>query len=81
MRIHGVGEELWSTPIIGGTVEGPGLRGDVVSGGGDWSITRGEATELDARCLLRADDGALNEVPGTFVLVRTTNLPRSASAG
>jgi hypothetical protein len=59
---HGVGEELCFTPITGGTVDGPRLRGVVVPGGGDWSTPRGEAVELDARYLLRAADGALIDV-------------------
>lgn len=59
---HGVGEELWFTPIVGGTMDGPRLQGEVVAGGGDWSTTRGEATELDARYLLRASDGALIDI-------------------
>lgn len=59
---HGAGEELWFTPIVGGTVDGPRLQGEVVAGGGDWSTTRGDATELDARYLLRAADGALIDI-------------------
>ncbi len=59
---HGPGDELWFTPITGGTVDGPRLRGTVLPGGGDWSTQRGEATELDARYLLRADDGALIDI-------------------
>jgi len=59
---HGVGEELWFTPITGGTVDGPRLRGEVVPTGGDWSTKRGDATELDARYLLRAEDGALIDI-------------------
>ncbi len=59
---HGPGERLAITPITGGTVSGPRLNGSVVPGGGDWSITRGDVTELDARYVLRADDGALIDV-------------------
>jgi hypothetical protein len=59
---HGVGEELWFTPITGGTVDGPRLQGTVVAGGGDWSTKRGDATELDAHYLLRAQDGTLIDI-------------------
>jgi len=45
---HGAGDGLCSTPITGGTFDGPRLRGGVVPGGRDWSVTRGEGTELDA---------------------------------
>ncbi|MEV2269933.1 DUF3237 domain-containing protein [Nonomuraea africana] len=50
------------TPIIGGTVDGPWLRGVVLPGGGDWSNTRGRVCELDARYLLQTEDGAVIDV-------------------
>ncbi|MBG0832697.1 DUF3237 domain-containing protein [Planomonospora sp. ID67723] len=59
---HGDGEKTEFTPIVGGTVDGPMLRGIVLPGGGDWSNTRGRVCELDARYLLRADDGAVIDV-------------------
>src|SRR5437868_9513573 len=47
-------------PITGGTFEGPRLRGKVLSGGGDWTISRSDAVlELDLRITLETDDGAL----------------------
>ena len=46
----GAGDVLDFTPITGGTVDGPRLRGVLVPGGGDWSIRRGPTVyELDAR--------------------------------
>ena len=60
---HGEGDVLDFTPITGGTVEGPRLRGTVVPGGGDWSVKRGPTVyELDARYLIRAADGALIDI-------------------
>ncbi|QFG20283.1 DUF3237 domain-containing protein [Actinomadura sp. WMMB 499] len=59
---HGDGEKTEFTPITGGTVEGPMLRGTVLPGGGDWSSTRGRVCELDARYLLRTDDGAVIDI-------------------
>jgi len=60
---HGAGDVLDFTPISGGTVEGPRLRGTVLPGGGDWSVRRGPCVyELDARYLIRAEDGALIDV-------------------
>lgn len=55
-------EELGFTPIVGGTVAGPALEGEVLAGGGDWWVCRGETTQLDARYLLRASDGAVIDV-------------------
>lgn len=44
----------------GGSFEGPRLRGDVLPGGGDWTLLRpGGAMTLDVRLTLRTDDGAL----------------------
>ncbi|SEK48589.1 DUF3237 domain-containing protein [Streptacidiphilus jiangxiensis] len=59
---HGDGELTEFTPITGGTVTGPRLNGTVLPGGGDWSSTRGEVCELDARYLIRADDGAVIDI-------------------
>ncbi|MEV5826993.1 DUF3237 domain-containing protein [Spirillospora sp. NPDC052242] len=59
---HGDGEKTEFTPITGGTVDGPLLRGTVLPGGGDWSNTRGRVVELDARYLLRTDDGAVIDI-------------------
>lgn len=57
-------EEVMFTPITGGVVAGPRLNGEVLPYGGDWSTTRGkgESTELDARYLLRADDGGTIDI-------------------
>jgi hypothetical protein len=47
-------------PIAGGQFEGPRLRGTVLSGGGDWTLLRGDGVlELDLRLTLETDDGAL----------------------
>ncbi|GAA5077609.1 DUF3237 domain-containing protein [Streptomyces similanensis] len=59
---HGEGETTEFTPIVGGSVHGPRLQGKVLSGGGDWSNTRGEVCELDARYLIQAEDGAVIDI-------------------
>ena len=47
-------------PVIGGTFEGPRLRGVVLEGGGDWLIRRPDgANELNVRATLQADDNEL----------------------
>jgi hypothetical protein len=46
-------------PILGGTFDGPGLKG-VVRGGSDWQIVRADGVlEIEASYYLEADDGAL----------------------
>jgi len=50
-------------PITGGDFSGPALRGRVLPGGADWQILRDDGvTELEARYILRTDDGALIHV-------------------
>ncbi|HZT78410.1 MAG TPA: DUF3237 domain-containing protein [Vicinamibacterales bacterium] len=50
-----------TAPLAGGTFEGPRLRGTVVPGSSaDWLLLRRDGVlELDLRCTLRTDDGAL----------------------
>ncbi|MCC4908336.1 DUF3237 domain-containing protein [Microbacterium sp. cx-59] len=55
-------EELTFTPITGGTVAGPLLTGVVLPGGGDWAVERSGTAQLEARYLLRADDGTVIDI-------------------
>ncbi len=56
-------------PIVGGRFEGDRLRGKVLPGGADWTVTRPDGvTELDLRITLLTDDGALVDM--TFTGVR-----------
>lgn len=50
-------------PITGGTFEGPKIRGEVLPGGEDWQLVRPDGdTELNARYLLKTDDGHIIQV-------------------
>ena len=47
-------------PVTGGHFEGPRLRGEILSGGGDWLLLRSDnVLELDLRITLETDDHAL----------------------
>jgi hypothetical protein len=47
-------------PILGGTFEGPSIRGNVLPGGADWQIVRADGlAELDTRYALQTDQGGL----------------------
>lgn len=47
-------------PILGGTFEGPAVKGLVLPGGADWQVIRGDGVaELDTRYTLQTDDGSL----------------------
>jgi hypothetical protein len=49
-----------TAPIESGHFEGPRLRGEVLPGGGDWTLLRSDGVlELDLRVTLKTDDGAL----------------------
>jgi hypothetical protein len=47
-------------PIVGGTVSGARLSGEVLPGGADWQVIRPDGVaDLDARYTIRTNDGAL----------------------
>ena len=53
-------------PIIGGTFDGERLRGNVLPGGADWTVTRPDgAMELELRITLLTHDGALVDMTFT----------------
>jgi hypothetical protein len=55
-------------PIIGGTISGPRLSGTVLAAGADYQVIRPDGyTTLDARYVIRLDDGALVYVVNTGV--------------
>ena len=50
-------------PILGGSVQGPELSGDLVEGGVDWQVQRTDGvTDISAHYVIRTADGALIEV-------------------
>jgi Protein of unknown function (DUF3237) len=55
-------------PIIGGTLNGPRLSGTVLSAGADFQVIRPDGyTTLEARYVVRLDDGALVYIVNTGV--------------
>lgn len=55
-------------PIVGGTIKGPRLNGVVLSAGADFQVIRRDGyTTLEARYVVRLDDGALVYVVNTGV--------------
>ncbi len=50
-------------PIVGGTVRGSSLRGEILAGGGDWAVERPSGVmDIHAHYLIRSDDGVVIEV-------------------
>jgi hypothetical protein len=55
-------------PIIGGIIQGPRLSGTILAAGADYQVIRPDGyTTLDARYVVRLDDGALIYVVNTGV--------------
>lgn len=47
-------------PIVGGTFEGPRIKGTILNQGADWQIVRADGfTEIDTRYMLQTDAGSL----------------------
>lgn len=78
---RGADEKLWFTPVTGGTIIGPRLSGTVISGGGDWSIKRQDTTQVEARYLIRADDGAVIDVVNRGYFRATSAVEARLEAG
>jgi hypothetical protein len=77
------GREIGATPygmrrriaIIGGTFEGPMIKGRVIGGGADWQLERADHyTLIEADYMIEADDG-------TQIHVRNTGLTNSRVPG
>ncbi len=49
-------------PIVGGTVEGPRLRGTVRNFGADWQTVWDSHAELDTRYMIETHDGAVIDI-------------------
>jgi hypothetical protein len=70
--------------ITGGTFAGPRIQGEVLPGGADWQVVRhDEVLELEARYLLRADDGSIISVRNRGIAVQhpTPNASAGAQSG
>lgn len=58
-------------PIIGGTFEGPNMRGEILPMGWDWQLDRADGcTEIIADYFLRTDDGVVINVVNSGALCR-----------
>ncbi|MXO71544.1 DUF3237 domain-containing protein [Alteraurantiacibacter buctensis] len=58
-------------PIIGGTFEGPDMRGEILPMGWDWQLDRSDGcTQIIADYFLRTDDGVIINVVNTGALCR-----------
>jgi hypothetical protein len=68
--------------ILGGTFEGPKVKGKVLAGGADWQIIRKDGfTEVDARYTLQTDTGRLIYVSNIGMRHAAPEVMRRLNAG
>jgi len=69
-------------PILGGTFDGPNIRGKVVPGGADWQIVRADGlAELDTRYLLQTDSGQLIYIQNAGIRHAPADVTKKLLAG
>jgi hypothetical protein len=69
-------------PILGGTFEGPDIRGRVLAGGADWQIVRQDGLAvLDTRYTLQSDRGSLIYIQNAGIRHAPPDVTRKLLAG
>jgi hypothetical protein len=69
-------------PILGGTVEGPGVKGRVVPGGADWQLIQPDGfSELDTRYTIETDKGQLVYVQNGGIRHAAPDVMQKLNAG
>jgi hypothetical protein len=69
-------------PILGGTVEGPGIKGRVVPGGADWQLIQPDGfSELDTRYTIETDKGQLVYVQNGGIRHAAPDVMQKLNAG
>lgn len=81
-----VGETALGTrriiPIIGGTVEGPKIKAEIIRGGADWQTLRPDGvTELVAHYQFKTDDGELIYIKNSGIRVASAEVAQRMAAG
>jgi hypothetical protein len=69
--------------ILGGTVEGPGIKGRLLPGGADWQVIRREDgfTDIDARYTIETDSGSYIYVSNVGIRHAPPDVMRRLNAG
>ena len=69
-------------PILGGTFEGPNVRGSVLAGGADWQIVRADGlSELDTRYALKTERGSLIYIQNAGIRHASEEVTKKLLAG
>ena len=69
-------------PILGGSFEGPAIRGKVLAGGADWQLVRADGlAELDTRYTLETDNGKVIYIQNAGIRHAPPEITRKLLAG
>jgi len=69
-------------PIIGGTVQGPTINGEILKGGADWQIVRKDGVaELEAHYQFKTDDGVIIYIKNIGMRVATPEVAARIAKG
>jgi Protein of unknown function (DUF3237) len=69
-------------PIVGGTVRGSQINGEIINGGADWQVLRQDGTtELDAHYQFKTDDGVLVYVHNVGVRISSPEIAAKLTRG
>jgi Protein of unknown function (DUF3237) len=69
-------------PIVGGTVNGPAIKGEILHGGADWQMLRKDGVmELEAHYQFKTDDGVLIYIKNTGLRVASPEVAAKLSKG
>jgi uncharacterized protein DUF3237 len=69
-------------PIVGGTVKGPQIMGEIIKVGADWQVLRKDGTtELEAHYQFRTDDGVLIYIKNVGIRVASPEIAAKLGKG
>ena len=77
--VHGVRRII---PIIGGTIEGPNIKGTILNGGADWqNIRKDGVAEIEARYQFKTDDGSLIYIKNAGMRIASPEIAAKIASG
>jgi hypothetical protein len=69
-------------PIIGGSFEGPKMKGEILDGGADWQIVRKDGvSELEAHYQIKTDDNVVIYIKNVGLRVATPEIAAKIAKG
>jgi Protein of unknown function (DUF3237) len=69
-------------PIVGGSFDGPSMKGEILDGGADWQIVRKDGvSELEAHYQIKMDDGIVIYIKNVGLRVATPEIAAKIAKG